>query len=30
MSGANKTILVVEDDEATRDIVRLACEPSTT
>jgi CheY-like chemotaxis protein len=27
MSGGNKTILLVEDDQATRDIVRLACEP---
>ncbi len=27
MSGGNKTILMVEDDPATREIVKLACEP---
>ncbi|MHB8556069.1 MAG: response regulator, partial [Candidatus Dormibacteria bacterium] len=27
MSGGNKTILTVEDDPGTREIVRLACEP---
>lgn len=27
MSGGNKTILTVEDDPATREIIRLACEP---
>ncbi len=27
MSGGNKTILTVEDDASTREIIRLACEP---